>query len=255
MRNEMEEKWNKQAEIGTELHKILQLFFSTIKSGANAGKLVGSMPDDFLLNIYLPNKINSELVSYKAMKDTLQIAKELYNQITQLYGENCTFYPEFIISNKTTKSIEGDKDIILGMIDLLVVDEKGNAHIFDYKTSPKPYSKYSSAKELVYTYQIAVYNRILEKYGINVDNSDMSVIPLQMVNFRKENGEFIYDGVKPMQESSINSNGEKISPILFKSLKDRIELSWKIQSHIEEFLPIEYNKDPVLEDATKNIRD
>ena len=65
----------------------------------------------------------------------------------------------------------------------------------------------------------------------------------------------IYDGVKPMQESSINSNGEKISPILFKSLKDRIELSWKIQSHIEEFLPIEYNKDPVLEDATKNIRD
>lgn len=255
MRNEMEEKWNKQAEIGTELHKILQSFFSTIKSGTNAGKLVGSMPDDFLLNIYLPNKINSELVSYKAMKDTLQIAKELYNQITQLYGENCTFYPEFIISNKTTKSIEGDKDIILGMIDLLVVDEKGNAHIFDYKTSPKPYSKYSSAKELAYTYQIAVYNRILEKYGINVDNSDMSVIPLQMVNFRKENGEFIYDGVKPMQESSINSNGEKISPILFKSLKDRIELSWKIQSHIEEFLPIEYNKDPVLEDATKNIRD
>ena len=64
------------------------------------------------------------------------------------------------------------------MIDLLVIDNKGNSHIIDYKTSPKPYNKYSEAKKLAFSYQIAVYNRILNSYGINTDDSEMLVVPI-----------------------------------------------------------------------------
>jgi hypothetical protein len=38
------------------------------------------------------------------------------------------------------------------MIDLLVIDEEGNAHIIDYKVSSKPYGKFSEPKKLAYTY-------------------------------------------------------------------------------------------------------
>ena len=41
---------------------------------------------------------------------------------------------------------------------------------------------------------------MLEKYGINVDNSEMLVMPLQLDNFREENGEYVYDGVKRIKE-------------------------------------------------------
>jgi ATP-dependent exoDNAse (exonuclease V) beta subunit len=50
---------------------------------------------------------------------------------------------------------------LLGRIDLIVIDSKGNTHIIDYKTSPKPYVQYNSAKKLGYTYQLAAYTRIL----------------------------------------------------------------------------------------------
>jgi RecB family exonuclease len=45
-----------------------------------------------------------------------------------------------------------DVNYLIGRIDLLVIDSKGDAHIIDYKTSPKPYIKYNDAKKLGYTY-------------------------------------------------------------------------------------------------------
>jgi ATP-dependent exoDNAse (exonuclease V) beta subunit len=41
---------------------------------------------------------------------------------------------------------------LYGIVDLLVIDKKGNSYIFDYKTSPKEYQNYNSAKKLEFNY-------------------------------------------------------------------------------------------------------
>jgi ATP-dependent exoDNAse (exonuclease V) beta subunit len=42
--------------------------------------------------------------------------------------------------------------MLLGRVDLLVLDKYGTPHVIDYKTSPKPYEQYNSAKVLNFTY-------------------------------------------------------------------------------------------------------
>lgn len=251
----MEEKWENQAIIGTELHKILQIFFSTIKTGANAGKIMGSMSDSFLLNTVFPRKLNMDLVNPKAIADTLKIARDLHSQIINKFGEDCSFHPEFTITGKSAKEVEGKGDTLLGMIDLLVIDSKGNSHIIDYKTSPKPYDKYSEAKKLAFSYQIAVYNRILNSYGINTDDSEMLVVPIQMQNFRKEGDIYVYDGVNPIQKESTNSLGQKIDSSLWESIKNRVEHSVQIQNNLDEFFPPKYLDSPTTENLTQEVQE
>jgi ATP-dependent exoDNAse (exonuclease V) beta subunit len=63
------------------------------------------------------------------------------------------FYPEVTMSSKLNKTYEGRDDLsILGRIDLLVVGSDGTPHIIDFKTSPKHYEDYSTAKALGFTY-------------------------------------------------------------------------------------------------------
>ena len=249
----MKNKWENQAKIGTELHKILQVFFSEIKTGRNAGKIMGTLSDDFIINTQL-NNLDSNLVNDKAIRDTLKIARSLHQQIIDKFGDNCTFFPEFTISNKVSHEIEGKGDTILGIIDLLVVDDKGNCHVIDYKASPKTFDKYNSAKQLTYTYQISVYNRILQRYGINVDDSEMLVVPLHMKNFRKEGDKFVYDGVEPIKNEQVNENGETIAPILWESIKNRVETSFNIQKNLQEFLPTIFLNTATTEDALQEVQ-
>jgi len=45
-------------------------------------------------------------------------------EIQAKYGEGCRFYPELTVQTETTQKVDGC-DHIIGIIDLLVVDEKG----------------------------------------------------------------------------------------------------------------------------------
>lgn len=254
-KEKMLDRWKNQADIGTEVHKVLQKFFTTIKSGENQGKIFGSFDDNFLLNTVLPKEINPELLNSTNIKTALKLARELYSQITERFGENCTFYPEYVISGKANKEVEGKGDTILGKIDLLVIDEQGNAHVIDYKTSPKAYSDYSPAKKLAYTYQIAIYNRILERMNINVDNSEMLVFPIQLNNFRKEGEKYVFDECKPISESKTSSSGTKIEAVLLDSVKNRVETSFKISRNLQEFFPSITIDKVVSENLLKDVKE
>ena len=67
-----------------------------------------------------------KLVNPKAIQDTLNIARDLYDKIKTRFGDNCTFLPEFTITGKVDNPLNKDADTLLGMIDLLVVDNNGN---------------------------------------------------------------------------------------------------------------------------------
>jgi ATP-dependent exoDNAse (exonuclease V) beta subunit len=97
------------------------------------------------------------------------------------HGENCVIYPEIAMTCETLEEVGGSKRIY-GIIDLLVIDENGVPHLLDFKTSTKSYNDFHDTKKLAYTYQLAVYERILANYGIRVDQSTSTIVPIQIEN-------------------------------------------------------------------------
>lgn len=83
-----------------------------------------------------------------------------------------------------------DIESINGRIDLCVIDEAGEAHLFDYKVAKKDVGnwnikdatlikgdEWSSEKKQAVTNQLAIYAQILKQHGITV--SSTAIIPIK----------------------------------------------------------------------------
>lgn len=128
-------------------------------------------------------------------KDVVNQAKEFKQSLILKYGKTAKFYPELTIASK---ELDPDLEILLknkginnigGIIDLLVIDEHGKPHIFDYKTSRKRLiwntnnatiseDEWPSSKQLSVQNQLAAYNAILQQYGFDI--ADCWVVPIKL---------------------------------------------------------------------------
>ena len=207
LRDKMEEKWKNQALFGDVVHLIGQRLFSTVGSGHNKGKLwidiVDQNLDYFIDEMLDPKLYDSEKrpIRNKFSREQIIQAITYYKNLkkeleSKLDDTNLTFVSEAAaIGNLNDNSKEVSQ--ILGRIDLVVIDSKGNVHIIDYKTSPKPYHKYNEAKKLGYTYQLATYSRILAQNGLKYNNIRSFVAPIQLEGFRFTDDEgYIFDNIK-----------------------------------------------------------
>jgi ATP-dependent exoDNAse (exonuclease V) beta subunit len=70
------------------------------------------------------------------------MCQKLRADLKRKHGENCIIYPEIAVTCLTQQKVAGS-DRVYGIIDLLVIDEQGMPHIIDYKTSTKPYNKFT----------------------------------------------------------------------------------------------------------------
>ena len=175
-----EDSWSKLTELGTSVHSVFEAIFGN-KEVQNPG---------------LPDSVYTALVGQiNAFKQSLQ----------QKYP-GCKFYPEFGIKSKNlsqdVKTIlaANNLDSINGIIDLLVIDQNGKAHIYDYKVSRKKIAPknmtnrqgwdlkgnieirnqklWASAKKLAAEYQTELYRQMVEQYGIKV--ADVNVLPVEL---------------------------------------------------------------------------
>lgn len=175
-----EESWNKLTKLGTDVHKVFQDIFS------------GKTPEQGTLSTTIFNSLVSQVNDFKT-------------SLEKKYP-GCKFYPEFGIKSKNlstdmlalleTKGL----DSINGVIDLLVIDTNGLAHIYDYKVSRKSIAKsgennvdwwgisgnitirdyklWASAKKLSATYQTEFYKQMLKGYDIRV--ADTNILPVKL---------------------------------------------------------------------------
>ena len=248
LRGLMEDKWKHQADYGTEIHNVLQKFFSKSGDGDNPKtlwykllenpKIAGMQKAKFIKALRDSGDI-TDVTTDATIDKILEYGKELRNSLETQFGEDLMFYPEFTLSADLNKEYEGRTDLkLLGRVDLLVIDKNGIPHVVDYKTSPKQYENYNSAKTLNFTYQLATYERMLRRWGFNTTDSDIMVAPLQMTNFRRENGQWTYDTVERGTTAK--------SPL--KPLTDKLSEDY-LTSNLDEFIeaPI------VLEAETEDV--
>ena len=219
MKQRMQNRWKTQAKTGTAIHNILEIAFSRNGNVYNV-----TLSDEELKEIVLKKlkSKNKPYINDKVVTDTITYAKTLYADLTKQYGDNLLFYPEFCISGETNIMQEKSNTQLFGIIDLLIVDQNGNPHILDYKTSVHPYSEFGGPKKLSYTYQLATYQRMLERMGINTNSADLLVAPIQITNFRRNGDTYSYDTID--------------APLSFQPLEPVIN-NTKLWNNINVFLP------------------
>lgn len=113
---ELKSLWKMLTDYGTEVHKVYEL---TIK-----GEVVN--PSDFKL---LPEHI---------IQGVARQCSEFMEHLRNKHGQNCKFLTEVpLISTDLNEIYKTSIDSINGRADLIVIDESGVAHIYDFKVSRK----------------------------------------------------------------------------------------------------------------------
>lgn len=205
-REQMEQSWEARAKMGTAIHEVIQVCFQKTDDEYNF-----RLSNDKLLSL-VKNKVNKKNFTYlndSVIKQAIEYSRDIYNDLTYKLGEGIALFPEFMVTQDTNELHDGSPTTLMGIIDLLIIDRQGRCHILDYKTSIHGYSNFSSSKKLAYSYQLATYQRMLEKYGLRATGGQRLVAPIQLTNFRREGDQYVYDGISHSiltTNTSYNSN-------------------------------------------------
>lgn len=168
--------WEVFSKTGEDIHKVYELVFK------------GDNPtfDSYKWNFIDASKFDSIKAEAVGFKDSL----------IKKYGNSAKFYTEFgIISKELTPDIKDQMspkyDSINGKIDLLVVDQYGNTHVYDFKVSRHDVGDWAmntnevtsnlkwwhSTKKRNAALQLAFYSKILQQYGIKVNSTH--IVPIK----------------------------------------------------------------------------
>lgn len=245
----IESKWRAQGEIGTAVHAVSEFYFSKTGDSYNFENIDNDV--DAAWNTF-PNeyKANSRITKEVFVK-AVTMCQKLKEDLKKKYGEDCVFYPEISMTCDTLVEVSGSSRIY-GIVDLLVVDAKGVPHLLDYKTSTKPYSDFHITKKTAYTYQLAIYERILANYGIRTDESTSTIIPIQIKNMKYDQAsqQWLYDDIS---YNMIEQNQDTVQQETLPQVK-----SEKVVSNINKFLPtkvkLELQTEHLMENVTKALK-
>ena len=153
---------------------------------------------------------------------------------------------------------------INGISDLIVIDENGVAHIYDFKVSPKDVgswdnmenskfrsNEFHSTKKQTASYQLTFYRSILKQYGIQVGTCSVIPIKVKLITDSKSNITGVADAQINLSflNNRVDQNGifrstyksnhrtiaEQIFPI--KSMLDSVNLIESIHEPMSKFVP------------------
>ena len=234
MSEQMKKRWETQAKTGSAIHNILQIAFTKNPNGTYNINLSKEE-----LKRVVVSKLQDKSRQYltdKDIIDTIDYAKQLYEDIKrELDDDDLSFYPEFCIAQDTNSVT--DKKTLFGIIDLLIVDSKGMTHVIDYKTSI--HSQFATAKQAAYSYQLAVYQRMLEKCGIDTYGGKLIIAPIQISGFTKKGDTYVHDKIQSFDTLKVISN---------ISLLEK-----KVYDNINEFLPPVFNLSISAEESRSTV--
>ena len=175
--------------------KIVQETIDTWPDLTEIGDEVHGILEDIIKGVE-PRKTSK--LSEAHRQSMITQAQVFVDGLKAKHGKNCEFYSEFSIQSKELNPQMKEilkklgKNSLNGRIDLLVIDEFGRAHIYDYKVSRKSPGDWNETSNAVRrekewwhstkvrnaTYQQAFYNVMLEQWGVNV--ASCNIVPIKL---------------------------------------------------------------------------
>ena len=247
-----EKVWPLQGFIGSGIHRMFKAYWDYVKE--SKGNIVESVLMDrfnaaldfeLVKNNVIPEfeKFRgikmSEIIPEQTKRDMLTHCKTVHEALKTKFGEEMIVLPELsIMTSIPDFEHPGTDSNLLGNLDVVVIDKEGGVHVVDYKTSPKDYNNYNSAKIRTFYYQLATYRRILERMGVNVGkDSNAYVIPVKFRKFTVHPEET--DLRKLVTFSGVDLQGKNADQVIETlNLSDNNELSDSIKDNLKDFIPI-----------------
>ena len=219
-RDQIKNRWKNQAEIGTAIHNVMQIIFE--KDGDNYNFTKSDVDLKAYVKSHLESR-NQKFITDKIIDDTIKYARQFKQKLEyDLQDDNLQFFTELQLAEDATNPQSGKNQTLFGVIDLLIIDSKGRTHILDYKTSVHHYSDFGAPKRYAYSYQIATYQRMLERQGINSYESKLFIAPIHLKGFKRNGNNYEIDGIDT--ESILVNQGLEMS-------------KEKVLENIEDFMP------------------
>lgn len=208
-----------------ELKRIIRgvdgkdVYFTSAYFNNNNEKVLKSQPVD---------AVSKDALTDEMIDNLFDIAEGVYNDLLTRYGtdengnENFELFAEYPVHDDQivdtrhhgTDEIESNRRLS-GSIDLMVVGKDGTPHLIDWKTSPKTYANYAEAKRRTYRYQLGLYRQILDRMGINTDNTDLYIAPVRITGIHKnDDGSWGIDGV------GVDNNSNRLEDITGSTIGD-----------------------------------
>ena len=186
--------------------------------------------------------------------------EDFFEMVREKHGKNCTIMSEVPIVSKIINEVysHGDTgiDSINGVIDLLVIDELGKVHIYDFKVSKKsvgdwnesrnefiPKDNWSTTKKNSAAYQLSIYAAILRQWGLDVAST--CIVPIK-VNLNYADNDV---DIESVEEAFVDMKNLRyfpnaahhnmiISEILpVETLLDNVDLITAVQEPMTKFFP------------------
>lgn len=181
--NKIVSTWPLMSEMGTEIHNVAAIYFENLH-----------VTKQNLRDVYVQSLEGKSPKLHPLVIDSLwDIFSQTRKEIERISNDtNLTFSTEVPVYDDASK--------LVGIIDLVAVDSKGNAYIADFKTSYKNTSEWDRDKISRYKYQMAFYKRLLESKGIPV--LDELIIPIKL-----ESTDEKYKTVESISTDEIQSLG------------------------------------------------
>lgn len=255
----IENRWTYQAKLGTAIHNILGSYFKEVEIGGSKcyqyelwegasgeSKIKDSI--DFFRKPTIDghknqNYIDPKYLSDDQIKHIIGLAKTLRENLeTRLgKGSKLMYFTETSLDSQINVRMPSQPDdsanrYMKGRFDLLVVDKSGNVNVIDFKVGNKNYDQFDSAKRLSYTYQLALYNRLLQRNGLLNPSAFISdyIVPIEVKNLKQSSGAFSYDDLV------FNMEGE----VPYKNITDDTNAS-NIIAELDTIMPLDDT--PLLE--------
>ena len=205
IRKQEEELWPTLTQYGTDIHEVIDATFKGVDYVRTAD-----------------TKITDEQIA-----EVKAYAERLMKDLKKKHGATAEFYTEFAFKSKyLTEEMKAELGIdgytsINGKADLLVVDEFGKVHIYDFKVSRKDVGDFSktsnkiiqkrdfekeiegewaTTKKETAKYQMAIYAAILEQHGLKVAST--SLIPIKL-DFEYED-EYTIKSLKKINANTVS---------------------------------------------------
>ena len=106
-----------------------------------------------------------------------KVKKEIYT----LHGKSSKLIPQLTVDANTV-----DGKNIIGAIDLVVIDEFGQPHIYLFKSSTSTMASLDKARNVRYNYQLAFYRQILASKGVPTKSMDLNIVPIITEGLRED---------------------------------------------------------------------